>query len=69
MSDSRKIGKPESDAISKTSHVPSPFFNVVGFTEEYKEFYAPPSGRSLREARFKVLEIGPLHNFLEKRCE
>ena len=25
-----------------------------------------PSGRGLREATFKVLEIGPLHNFLEK---
>jgi hypothetical protein len=25
-----------------------------------------PSGQSLREAKVKVLETGPLHNFLEK---
>jgi len=25
-----------------------------------------PSGRSLREAKVKVLETGPLHNFLWK---
>jgi len=28
-----------------------------------------PSGISLREAKVEVLEIGPLHNFLEKGFE
>jgi hypothetical protein len=29
-------------------------------------FGPPPSGSSLREAKVEILEIGPLHNFLEK---
>jgi hypothetical protein len=33
------------------------------------DFVLLPSGRSLRAAMFKVLETGPLHNFLGKRCE
>jgi hypothetical protein len=28
-----------------------------------------PSGISLREAKVKILEVGPLHIFLEKGCE
>jgi hypothetical protein len=31
------------------------------------DFMHPPSGRSLREATFKVFETGPLHDFLEKK--
>jgi hypothetical protein len=34
-----------------------------------KGFVRLPSGSSLREATFKVLKIGPLHDFLEKRFE
>jgi len=30
------------------------------------DFVRPPLGRSLREVMFKVLETGPLHNFLER---
>jgi len=31
-----------------------------------KKLDAPPSGKSLREAKVTVVEIGPLHNVLEK---
>jgi len=31
-----------------------------------KKLDAPPSGKSLREAKINVLGIGPLHDFLEK---
>jgi hypothetical protein len=27
-----------------------------------------PSGNSLREAKIRKLEIGAVHNYLEKRC-
>jgi hypothetical protein len=33
------------------------------------DFVRLPLGTSLREATVKVVEIGPLHDFLEKRCE
>jgi len=33
------------------------------------DFVRLPSGRSLREAKVKVLGAGPLHNFLEKGFE
>jgi hypothetical protein len=33
------------------------------------DFVRLPSGIRLREAKIEVLEIGPLHNFLEKRCK
>jgi hypothetical protein len=34
-----------------------------------KGFMRLPSGQSIREAIFKVLETGPLHNFLGKRVK
>jgi hypothetical protein len=33
------------------------------------DFVRLPSGISLREAEVKILETGPLHNFLGKRCK
>jgi len=33
------------------------------------DFVRLPSGIRLREAKIEVLEIGPLHNFLEKGCK
>jgi hypothetical protein len=46
---------------------PSPSFNGFGFIEKRKIFVRLPSGRSLREAKVRHFEAGPLHNFLEKR--
>ena len=41
----------------------------VALSQIGNDFVRLPSGRSLREATFKVLETGPLHNNLGKRCE
>jgi len=41
----------------------------LALSENRKDLVRLPSGRSLREAMFKVVEIGPLHDFLEKGCE
>jgi hypothetical protein len=38
----------------------------LGFSKNANDFVRLPSGQSLREAMFKILEKGPLHNFLKK---
>ena len=38
----------------------------LALSENANELVHLPSGRSPREAKVEVLEIGPLHNFLEK---
>jgi hypothetical protein len=40
---------------------------VLALSEIANDFVRLPSGQSLREAKGKVVEIGPLHKFLGKR--
>jgi hypothetical protein len=62
----REVG---SDEITETRGFPSPSFNGFGFVEKERSVVRLPSGVSPREAKVKILETGPLHDFLRKGCE
>jgi len=41
----------------------------LALSEIGNDFVRLPSGRSLREAKVRHFETGPVHNNLEKRCK
>jgi hypothetical protein len=41
----------------------------LALSKSADDFVRLPSGISLREAKLRILEIGPLHDFLEKGFE
>jgi hypothetical protein len=41
----------------------------LALSEIANDFVRLPSGKSLREAKVRILEIGPLHSVLGKRVE
>jgi len=54
----------------KTRGVVRPYLSMgLALSKTANEFVCLPSGRSLREAKVRHLEIGPLHNVLGKGCE
>jgi hypothetical protein len=57
----------ESEMESVRTEAFSPLFTVdLALAKVAKDFVRLPSGRSPREAEVGHLEVGPLHNFLEK---
>jgi hypothetical protein len=62
-------GKTEKEEPARYSQIrgfPSPSYGGFGFIIDENDFVRLPSGISLREAKVRILEIGPLHNFLAK---
>jgi hypothetical protein len=62
-----KTEKQESKQLNETGSFRPRFVTGLVLSWIGNDLGSLPSGISLREARFKILEIGPLHNFLEKR--
>jgi len=62
----QKIQKTDTRFPVETSGSPSPSYGGLALSQIGNDFVRLPSGRSLGEAKVKILEIGPLHNYLEK---
>jgi hypothetical protein len=61
-----KTEKQESKQLNETGSFRPRFVTGLVLSWIGNDLGSLPSGISLREARFKILEIGPLHNFLAK---